>query len=274
MSILVTNSYVTPLETRQTIARRYRAVTKVINVEFWNSISETAHSFYVGSYGRGTAISTSDIDILVEIPNSEYDKFNLSTGNKQSRLLQLIRKSLQVAYPRSDIRADGQVVKINFHDGIKFEILPVFQTIDYFGNHQGYIYPDTNMGGNWKATNPKSEQEAMKVKNGPTYSNGLLYATCRHFRYVRDTYFTSYHLSGIVIDSFIYNAMGNWRYTESGSSSSASKGDYEKILLEYFNNKTIWGLNSLNLNSPGSNQTVNTSSSIACLEKVIKKIAT
>lgn len=91
MSILVTNSYVTPLEARQTIARRYRIVTKAINVEFWNSISETAHSFYVGSYGRGTAISTSDIDILVEIPNSEYDKFNSSTGNGQSRLLQSIR---------------------------------------------------------------------------------------------------------------------------------------------------------------------------------------
>ncbi|HDU1197642.1 TPA: nucleotidyltransferase, partial [Listeria monocytogenes] len=43
MSILVTNSYVTPLEARQTIARRYRIVTKAINVEFWNSISETAH---------------------------------------------------------------------------------------------------------------------------------------------------------------------------------------------------------------------------------------
>ncbi|EAF8619252.1 nucleotidyltransferase [Listeria monocytogenes] len=271
MSILVTNSYVTPLEARQTIARRYRIVTKAINVEFWNSISETAHSFYVGSYGRGTAISTRDIDILVEIPNSEYDKFNSSTGNGQSRLLQSIRKSLQVAYPQSDIRADGQVVKINFHDGIKFEILPAFQNIDYWGKNQGYIYPDSNMGGNWKATNPKNEQEAMKIKNGPTYSNGLLYATCRHFRYVRDTYFSSYHLSGIVIDSFVYNAMGNWRYTESGSSSNASMGAYENILLEYFNNNTIWGLS---LNSPGSNQTVSTTNSITCLEKVIKKIAT
>ncbi|MGJ6581192.1 SMODS domain-containing nucleotidyltransferase [Listeria monocytogenes] len=141
MSILVTNSYVTPLEARQTIARRYRIVTKAINVEFWNSISETAHSFYVGSYGRGTAISTSDIDILVEIPNSEYDKFNSSTGNGQSRLLQSIRKSLQVAYPQSDIRADGQVVKINFHDGIKFEILPAFQNIDYWGKNQGISIP-------------------------------------------------------------------------------------------------------------------------------------
>lgn len=159
MSILVTNSYVTPLEARQTIARRYRIVTKAINVEFWNSISETAHSFYVGSYGRGTAISTSDIDILVEIPNSEYDKFNSSTGNGQSRLLQSIRKSLQVAYPQSDIRADGQVVKINFHDGIKFEILPAFQNIDYWGKNQGYIYPDSNMGGNWKATNPKMNKK-------------------------------------------------------------------------------------------------------------------
>ena len=54
--------------------------------------------------------------------------------------------------------------------------------------------------------NPKAEQEAMAQKN--RYSNGLLYDTCRHLRFIRDNYFSSYHLSGIVIDSFVYNAIG------------------------------------------------------------------
>ena len=49
------------LDQRSTISMRYKRITKAINEEFWNSTSETAHSMYVGSYGRGTAIDTSDI---------------------------------------------------------------------------------------------------------------------------------------------------------------------------------------------------------------------
>ena len=52
---------------RTSISTRYKAVTKAINREFWNSQSDKEHSLYVGSYGRGTAIDTSDVDILVEL---------------------------------------------------------------------------------------------------------------------------------------------------------------------------------------------------------------
>ena len=93
MSLKVTkHDNVIPLETRQDISRRYRTVTKAINQEFWNSLSETTHSLYVGSYGRNTAVNTSDIDILVEIPESEYNRFSYSRGNGQSRLLQVVKK--------------------------------------------------------------------------------------------------------------------------------------------------------------------------------------
>ncbi|RFU93726.1 hypothetical protein DYP60_13225 [Sphaerochaeta halotolerans] len=62
-------------DTRNTISARYRTVTKASNSEFWNSTSETAHSLYVGSYGRGTAVDTSDIDILLELPQAEYERY-------------------------------------------------------------------------------------------------------------------------------------------------------------------------------------------------------
>lgn len=94
-------------ETRNHISLRYRTVTKAINNEFWGSISETAHSLYVGSYGRNTAINTSDIDILVELPSNLFDHFNNLAGNSQSRLLQAVRNAILSTYPRSDVRADG-----------------------------------------------------------------------------------------------------------------------------------------------------------------------
>lgn len=86
------------------------------------------------------------------------------------------------------------------------------------------------MGGNWRSTNPKAEQDAMRDKNKS--SNGLLFDTCKHMRYIRDNYFKSYHLSGIVIDSFVYAAIKNWRWTTPEESSSAAEpGEYEKLLM-------------------------------------------
>lgn len=167
----------------------------------------------MGSYGRGTAIDTSDIDILVELPRNEYERFDAHKGNGQSRFLQDVKAAIQTTYPRSNIRADGQVIVVDFSDGIKFEVLPAFKQIDWLGNWNGkYDYPDTNRGGNWRSTNPKAEQDAMKVRNRE--SNGLLFDTCRHMREIRDTHFSSYHLSGIVIDSYVelYNECPKWSF--------------------------------------------------------------
>ena len=259
-----------PRDTRSIISARYRTVTHAINREFWNSQSETENSLYVGSYGRGTAINTSDLDILVELPQSEYDRYDLVRGNGQSRLLQAVRSAIQTTYPSSDIRADGQVVKIAFSDGIRFEILPAFKNVGWLGQWDGtYKYPDTNMGGNWRSTNPKAEQDAMKQKNN--ISNGLLYDTCKHFRSVRDNHFSSYHLSGIVIDSFVYAAMGNWRWPQDGESSSAAHGEYERVLINYLQQSTLFW-HSHSLTAPGSGQTVKTSDSLECLKKILEYI--
>lgn len=263
------HSGVIPLETRKTISNRYKTVTKAINKEFWNILSDTQNSMYVGSYGRRTAINTSDLDILVLFPEKEYIRFDSYNGNGQSRLLQAVKSAITNTYSRSDVRADGQVVKISFSDGMKFEILPAFQNIDWLGNWDGtYKYPDSNMGGNWCSTNPKAEQEAMNLKNNN--SNGLLVDTCRHLRFVRDNYFSSYHLPGIVIDSFVYAAMGNWRWTKPGSTASALKGEYENALLDYLEQNSFWGM--MDLKAPGSNQKVSTQGSLECLEKVMKFI--
>ena len=123
--------------------------------------------------------------------------------------MQAVRQSILVTYPRSEVHADGQVAKINFSDGMYFEILPAFKNCD-----GSYGYPDTNMGGNWKSTNPKAEQDVMQQKN--ISSNGLFFDTCKHLRMVRDNYFKSYHLSGIVIDSFVYYGYGRLAMVAAG----------------------------------------------------------
>ncbi|MCQ2294044.1 MAG: nucleotidyltransferase domain-containing protein [Bacteroidales bacterium] len=247
---------------RSLISLRYRKITKAINTEFWGSTSETEHSFYVGSYGRGTAIDTSDIDILVELPKDVFQRFDAHKGNGQSRLLQAVKAAIESTYSRSMVRADGQVIVVTFSDGIKFEILPAFRHI-VFGYWDGtYEYPDSNMGGRWLTTNPKAEQDAMKSRN--EYSNGLLYDTCKHMRYIRDNYFSGYHLPGIVIDSFAYHYIKDWHWLSEGESpSDKPTGTYEKGLYQTCPSC------SFNLNAPGSEMKVDTSRCIDVLNKVL-----
>ena len=255
------------LDTRTTISVRYKTITRAINNEFWGSSSDTLHSLYVGSYGRGTAINTSDIDVLLQLPRSEYLRYDTYKGNGQSRLLQAVKHAILSRYPRTEVRADGQVIQMFFSDGIKFEVLPAFSSTNWNGNTV-YEYPDTNMGGNWRSTSPKSEQDAMRKKN--TITNGLLIDTCKHMRYIRDNCFSSYHLSGIVIDSFVYNAIGNWSWAEPASTSIAAIGEYESAL---YNNYWSFCRYTNVINAPGSNQPVDLSSSRDCLEKVLYKMS-
>lgn len=271
MSLKVTcHDNIIPLETRQSIASRYHTVTKAINLEFWNSTSDIVHSFYVGSYGRNTAVNTSDIDILLEIPKKEYNSYSFSKGNGQSRLLQAVKVAIENTYSRSNISADGQVVKIVFSDGMKFELLPAFPQINWSGNVT-YTYPDTNMGGNWRTTDPKSEQRAMQEKN--TLSKGLLCSTCKHIRTIRDGFYSSYHLSGILIDAFVYVAMGGWYFTNGEYSSPClSKPSYEQVLLDYYNQISLNGMLVPTLYSPGSGMQIYNSKDWDVLGKILNKM--
>lgn len=65
-------------------------------MDFWDNDSATSHRLVVGSYGRGTAIAISDIDVVVELPWSEYSRFNNYAENGQAALLQLLPVHLRV----------------------------------------------------------------------------------------------------------------------------------------------------------------------------------
>jgi Second Messenger Oligonucleotide or Dinucleotide Synthetase domain len=77
------------------ISYRYKRITRQLNTDFWNTDSETAHSLYVGSYGRDTAAKgLSDLDIGFILPNAVYHQYNRHQGNGQSALLQAVKKSV------------------------------------------------------------------------------------------------------------------------------------------------------------------------------------
>ena len=120
------------------VRTRYERIRGCLNREFWGG--EGYHTLYVGSYGRGTAIHLSDIDIIYEIPYSTYCQYDGYFGNGQSALLQKVKETLHLTYPFTRMKGDGQVVDVDFSDGIKksfsllIPFLPTHSISRYFLN--------------------------------------------------------------------------------------------------------------------------------------------
>ncbi|UJQ35623.1 hypothetical protein L1871_14780 [Aeromonas caviae] len=191
-------------ETVDEIRYRYKRITKQLNMDFWDSNSDTNNSLYVGSYGRGTAIHVSDIDVIFKLPYEKYTQYNAYQGNGQSALLQEVKASIQKTY-RSYMRADGQVIKIDFTDGICFEIVPAFINTD-----DSYTYPDTNNGGSWKTTDPKAEIDEMNTANKNWNKN--LKRLARMARAWKDQW--DVPIGGLLIDTLAYRFLSNWEYKD------------------------------------------------------------
>jgi len=183
------------------ISHRYKQITKRLNQDFYNSESDASHSLYVGSYGRSTDILTSDIDIIFILPSDLYNQYNSWTTNGQSGLLQAVVKSIQKTYSTSYIGADGQVIKLNFTDGINYEIVPAFDLVD-----DTFRYPNSNNGGSWKITNPRPEIKA--IRDGDIKYNGNLRRLCRMVRAWK--HYNDVPMGGLLIDTLSYSFLKNW----------------------------------------------------------------
>ncbi len=222
------------------IQHRYKCITKRINVDYWNSDSETSHSLYVGSYGRGTDIYTSDIDIIVRLPYATYEKFDNYSRNGQSALLQEVKMVLQKTYSTSYLKGDGQVVGLNFKDGICFEIVPAFINKD-----DSYTYADTHNGGSWKATDPRKEIAAMNAMNRSTNKN--LKRLCRMLRAWKEKWNVS--MNGLLIDTLAYRFIEKWGNKEK------SYLYYDHMTRDFFEYLSRF-TNTSYCHAPGSNDLV------------------
>lgn len=221
------------------IRYRYHRITRVINDNYWDSSSDTLHSLYVGSYGRGTSIGYSDVDILVQLPTDIYYQYSSYQYNGQSALLQDVRNVLLTTYPQSYISGDGQVVSIEFQN-IVFEILPAFLCDD-----GSFLHPDSNNGGSWKPTNPKPEIDFFNQYNDATNKN--LKRLCRMIR--SWNYYNNVGLDGQFIDVTCLYFLLNY------PNKDKSYSFYDWIVRDYFDymhtqcNREKWVM-------PGSNRSI------------------
>ena len=225
-----------------TISTRYKNITKRLNTDFWDTGSDASHSLYVGSYGRNTAIQGfSDLDMIFQLPYSEYERYNNYSGNGQSALLQAVKKSIEKTYSTTSIRGDGQVILVPFNDGITFEVVPAFINKD-----GSFTYPDAKNGGRWKVTNPKPEIAAIRSRNSAT--NGNLVQLCRMARAWKRKW--DVPIGGLLIDTLAYQFIENWEYRDK------SYLYYDYMSRDFFKWMSNQDINKEYWRAPGSGQYV------------------
>jgi hypothetical protein len=146
---------------------KHSGVRKCLNKHYYNSDSETANSFLIGSWAKGTRVRPPrDVDIYFVLPYEVYQRFSTYVGNKQSALLQEVKSVLQVTYPSTDMSGDGQVVVVRFNT-INVEVVPVFLL-----NNGKYFVCHTSDGGNYKESDPVAE--AQRIETVQTANNNNL----------------------------------------------------------------------------------------------------
>jgi len=218
-------------------------IAKKLNKEYYGVDSEKdEHMFIVGSVGRYTAIKgSSDLDLLFQLPDEIYTKYNSYAYNGQSALLQDIKNLLKERYPNTDIRGDGQVVVIGFNN-YTVELVPGFVQKD-----KTFKYPDTHDGGKWKVTDPLHEQLACFEANEK--SNYIYFDFCHIIRAWKNQ--QGLKFGGLLIDTLVYNY-----FEDEGYLKEKNYDDYLDILLGLFDYLKSRDKEQKYWYAPGSNQHV------------------
>ncbi|AWT09175.1 nucleotidyltransferase [Stutzerimonas frequens] len=202
------------------ISASYRKITKKLNGKYYGSESDTSHCRQVGSYGRRTAVDgVSDLDMAFVLPWDVYDRFNKYSNNKQSALLGEIRKELADLYPNKTVRAQQQVVSVDFGTYI-VEVLPAFENDD-----GSFTYPDANDGGNWRACNPIAEIEKIDDLHKSTNSN--LKRLCKMVRAWKNDHGVA--IKGMLIDTLCHNF-----FEQTNDYDEATYKDYKNLVRDFF----------------------------------------
>ena len=132
-----------------------------------NLLFNPSSHLVVGSLGKGTAIRPrTDLDMIFVLPWQEYSRIEALSGNKQSALLQEVKRVLLGTFPTTGLSADGQVVVARFQT-CDVDVVPAFRFDD-----GKYLIAHTGEGGLWRLSNPVAEYNCLKRVDAASYGKG------------------------------------------------------------------------------------------------------
>jgi hypothetical protein len=184
-----------------------RGITIALNSAYWGHDSPDYNSFWVGSWGKRTqARPPRDVDVFFVLPDSNWPRIQQLQGNKQSLLLQEVKRVLQGTYPQTDMRGDGQVVMVAFNT-ITVEVVPVFRGMD-----GKFIFADSNNGGQWHVADPGAE--IRYIEDGDLLTSRYLRAAIRMLKILKRE--CNVPIKSYVLETLVTNYLVGWPHRHEG----------------------------------------------------------
>lgn len=186
---------------------KLRSVTSCLNRAYWGHGDEDRNRVLAGSWAKRTWVRPPrDIDMLFPLPSPVYYRYEWRFGNKQSQLLQEVKEALLVTFPRTEMRSDGQVVKVNF-ESYAVEVVPAFLL-----EGGQYWICDTNDGGRYKVADPAAEVSSIEFADKGTNGNARrLTRMVKKWRKYCNVPLKSFWIELLAVDF-----LRQWPYRDSG----------------------------------------------------------
>lgn len=210
---------------RLTSLQREDAITKYTGVckklhDFYYPITEYNGStkLLIGSYGKQTHIRPArDIDVIFIMPPKKFNQYDDNQSNRQSQLLQDIKKILEEKYPDTPIKAFGKVVVLEFADTKHdVELLPAWE------NENGtFKIPNSENSGSWEQWDPRSGIKKIKDSDTNTGKTKTLIRMIKKWSETCTIKLKSYQIENKILNFFSFN--------------NCSEKEYAEIVKNFFN---------------------------------------
>jgi len=198
---------------KQDAIDKYTGVCKKLHDYYYPNLEYNGNTkLLIGSYGKHTSIRPArDVDVIFVMPDEKFSQYDDNTSNKQSQLLQDIKKILEEKYPNTPISAFGKIVKLEFsetkHD---VELVPAWENDD-----GSFKLPNSENGGSWHTQSYREEIKAIWESDKTTGKT-----------------------------KFLIRSIKKW---SDNCSVSIKSWDIEQMALSFFSTKDFSGYNSSSL---------------------------
>jgi hypothetical protein len=206
-------------DTASVIANRRDEIAKALNKDFRSKDGYSGYNMMVGSFGRHTAIKgVSDLDMIYILPAGIREDYAGDSGPR--RMLKRVRDDLKARYPKTDIRVDQCVVRVQFAaNAFKFDVQPAFENTD-----GSFSYPDTKSA-SWKITKPRDEIQAIRESVDRTSANMRYLA--RMARAWKNA--TGVAMGGLLIDTLVYRF-----FEQTHEFDAVGSGSFDRMARDFF----------------------------------------
>lgn len=189
---------------REYIMDCFHNIARRINLTYWYTNSDTRNTHFIGSYGRGTAITgVANINIMVVLPDRIYKRFAVMGEKAPINVIKNVRETVADAYPLASIQNDCHLMVPAIYD-IKFEVIPAFV------HKKAFMHPDPKDPQGWKIFNPLREIEVVEQYNFK-YQGKI-----KHLGRIMRAWKAHQHvpISGMLLDTMILSFMDEWEWND------------------------------------------------------------